>query len=106
MLQKLNFKESLKEFEIAVTKLSENPVLENALDANIRSLKIMDLFYKEESNEIGSEYAKCYNQLVCLCLKEFREMMPKLNGQAIHVELYSEQMRGRINLMDNIYHRN
>lgn len=106
MTQKSKLEDSLKEFALAVKKLIENPRLESALEANHHSLKFMAFFYERAltNKEAGSKYVIGYNKLVSLCLKEFKKMIPNLDGQAWHVELYSEQMRGRASLINRIYH--
>jgi hypothetical protein len=107
IIQKSDLKYLFSNFSGAYEKLRENPTLETALNANLLSLKIIDYFYELDlkNKECYFEYAEKYKKLVNLCLKKFQEMTPDLDEQVRHIDLYSEQMRGRINLVERIYPR-
>ncbi len=96
----------LSELENTVKRLLENPSLGNALNTNLASLKLKELLYDIESYDGGIplEMATTYSRQVEICLRKFQEMLPRLNGEARHVDLYSEQMRGRILLVNKMRH--
>ncbi|MBR9704584.1 hypothetical protein GOV12_04175 [Candidatus Pacearchaeota archaeon] len=98
--------ESLKEFEDGVRLLLKSPSLITALRVNLRSLDIKDLFQGIESQEgkIPLIFATRYKSYVKSCLDKFREIMPGLNGDTRHVDLYIEQMRGRVLLVNRMKH--
>jgi hypothetical protein len=114
MIQESPLETSLKEFAKAEETLVAMPVikadldalLKAALNANLSSLKVMDPFYEENlrKGKISLESTNHYTWLTSLCLIKFQEIMPKLNGQARHVELYSEQMRWRMGVVGGMYH--
>lgn len=88
---------SLKRFGKIVGKLRENPCLDNASDVNIASIKLGGLFHSifSEDKEIPEDYADDYIMLIHSCYSEFNKMLPSLNGDALHIDLYREQMSGR-----------
>ena len=94
----------MKEFNGVVKKLVKTPCLDIALDANIHSLRTMEFFDKDASNgKAFYKEATEYLDIIRSCLRKFREMIPNLNGQVRHVELYSEQMSGRLQDVNKMY---
>jgi hypothetical protein len=89
--------EPLEEFRAVVIRLLESPTLETALDANLASLRLRELFHETETEQGGipANAAERYSGYAHFCIAKFQEMIPRLNGDARHVDLYSEQMRGR-----------
>jgi len=108
----MNQNPQLEDFAIAVERLgekslSETAFLEVALGANIASLRAMKPLdeWGLKNREACFEYATDYKILVGLCLKEFQERIPWLNGQAWHVDLYRIQMGVRAGLVTNWVNR-
>lgn len=104
----LSLRESFERFEGIVRTLLESCSLEDtfsiAQNVNIASIGLMEFFYEDSSN--GRAYfkeARTYSNLIRSCLRKFQEIIPSLNGQAWHVDLYREQMQGRIKLINRIY---
>lgn len=96
---------SLGRFAGVVRRLLEDPCLDSALEANIASLRLEGLFYEtEESGEVPIENGIKYFRLIDMCLREFQNMIPRLNGEAWHVDLYREQMDGRKDLIGKMIH--
>lgn len=105
MIQKSQLETLLKQFETAVKNLLDKPSLITALNANIGSIKVL---YEEEFSDNGTislENANFYNILISLCLRKFHEIIPGLNRQARDVDLYREQMAGRMVLVNNFIQR-
>lgn len=101
MDSKLKLDSSLEEFKKVVNRLLEHPSLDSALGTNIASLGLGDLFYEANTDfkkdSIGA--AKEYIRLIDLCLYEFQKMIPQMNGESWHIDLYREQMDGRKDLV-------
>lgn len=95
---------SLRRFENMVSRLVESPTLDTALGANLSSIELRELFHQIESDEGGIpvEAARTYLGYAYTCLNTFQEMIPGLNEEKRHVDLYSEQMRGRMALVNQM----
>lgn len=96
-IEKIILETTMLEFHEIVGKLLKNPSLENALQANLYSLKAKEAFYNAYIK--GEEFiqeSRDYSKLIHLCLRKFNEMIPGLNWQIRHIDLYCEQMRGRL----------
>lgn len=106
----LSLEESLEGFGVIVRTLLKSFSLEDAFPAAqhaaIASIGLMK-FYDEDSSN-GREFneeATVYTDLIRLCLGKFQEMLnhPEANGQRKHLDLYREQMEGRIKLINRMY---
>jgi len=104
MRHKIQLEKSLREFEDAVEMLWEDPSLDTAFSVNIVSLGLKELFYQIELDKgsVPTEALRAYTKGVYSCLKRFQLMFPKLNGETRHVDLYHEQMMGRIVLVNQL----
>ena len=96
----------LREFDKSVEELEKTSSLEAAMKANLASLKWIHTIYEIEKEDGGipKELAERYATDISKCIKKFQEIISKLNGEARHIDLYCEQMRGRRNLINSIKH--
>ena len=95
----------MERFRGDVNRLLLSPCLDTAMKVNIASLypplELEILFHEIEpdSKKVSLNEAAEYVQLVGLCLNQFDEMIPRLNGDAWHVDLCREQMQWRGDLV-------
>ena len=109
MDSKMQLDLSLKRFSRVVNRLLRHPCLGVALEADIASMEPEELLDKIErdliehdSRDVLIGEAEEYIRLVDKCLSEFQRMIPGLNGDGWHVDLYREQMQGREDLIRGI----
>ena len=102
MNQNTQLELSFEEFEGIVRTLLENPCLETASNANLGSLKLTeDVFYEMEFNgRVSPEEMRTYTELMGSCVVKFKDITPR----ALDVELWREQMQGRINSVSKFYY--
>jgi hypothetical protein len=95
---------NLQVFENALQTLVDSPTLDTALSANLASLQ-----KKEELERVGEirgniplKLARKYILMINTCVDEFQRMLPRMNGDAWHIDLYIEQMQGRADTISRL----
>lgn len=92
---------STEKFESLVRALFQNPCLETALYVNLASMRIVE---KRKFNEgMPPEEIRTYTRLMDSCVRKFLEMIPELDGQAWHVDMYRQQMQWRREEINRAY---
>ena len=104
MNQTSQLETNLQNFEEAIITLRNRPNLDSALYAILLSIDLNELFDLEQKNKgrVSPSEVKRYLEIINSCIGQFEKMIPNLNGQAYHVDLYIEQMLGRADIVSRM----